>query len=122
MNVIVNALSRGDELKVASGSFAAANAIHDALRRGDEAQAMGLIDRVTEAAHLGFCLYTACETGHPKCTRLLLAAHASVDQEASKGDTPLIHACYKGDGDCVQLLLAAHATVDQANSSLVQLG
>ena len=85
MDAIVDAHSRGDELKDASGSFAAANAIHDALRRGDEAKAMGLIDRVTEAAHLGFCLYTACETGHPKCTRLLLAAHAAVDQANSNG-------------------------------------
>ena len=61
----------------ASGSFVAANAMVDALRRGDEAKAVGLIDRVTGAADLGLCLLGACETGHPTCTKLLLAAHAA---------------------------------------------
>ena len=64
----------------------------DALRRGDEAKAVGFIDRVTGAAHLGLCLLSACETGHPECTRLLLAAHAAIDQADSKGKTPLIAA------------------------------
>ena len=73
----------------ASGSIMAANAMVDALRRGDEASAVGLIDRVIGAAHLGLCLIHACETGHPKCTRLLLAAHAAVDQADSNGFTPL---------------------------------
>ena len=67
----------------ARGSFVAANAMVDALRRGDEAMAVGLIDRVTGAADLGLCLLRACETGHPTCTRLLLAAHAAVDQADS---------------------------------------
>ena len=52
----------------ASGSIMAANAMVDALRRGDEDSAVGLIDRVIGAAHLGNCLLIACETGHPKCT------------------------------------------------------
>ena len=101
----------------ASGSIVAANAMVDALRRGDEAKAVGLIDRVTGAADLGLCLLRACETGHPKCTKLLLAAHAAVDHADSDGVTPLFAACVKGRGDCVQLLLAAHATVDQADST-----
>ena len=46
----------------ARGSFVAANAMVDALRRGDEAKAEGLIDRVTGAADLGLCLLGACET------------------------------------------------------------
>jgi len=95
----------------------AANAMVDALRRGDEAMAVGLIDRVTGAADLGLCLLRACETGHPTCTRLLLAAHAAVDHAASVGYTPLFAACGKGDGGCVQMLLAAHAAVDQADSN-----
>ena len=92
----------------------AVDAMFDALRRGDEAKAVGFIDRVTGAAHLGLCLLRACETGHPTCTRLLLAAHAAVDHADSDGYTPLIAACFTGDGDCVQLLLAAHAAVDKA--------
>ena len=100
----------------ASGSFVAANAMVDALRRGDEAKAVGFIDSVKGAPHLGLCLLGACETGHPTCTRLLLAAHAVVDQADSDGRTPLIYACIKGRGDCAQLLLAAHAAVDQATS------
>ena len=80
----------------ASHSFAAANAVWFALRRGDEAKAVGLIDSVKEAAHLGKCLLSACETGHPKCARLLLAAHAAVDQADSDGRTPLLMACLKG--------------------------
>ena len=90
----------------ASGSFAAANAIVDAFRRGDEAKAVGLINNVTEAAHLGLCLLSACETSHPKCTRLLLAARAAIDQADSHGVTPLIAACFKGDGGCEQQLLS----------------
>ena len=43
----------------ASGSIIAANAMVDALRRGDEASAVGLIDRVIGAAHLGNCLLSA---------------------------------------------------------------
>ena len=88
----------------------------DALRRGEEAKAVGLIISVKEVAHLGMCLLTACETGHLKCAQLLLAAHAAVDQADRDGATPLIAACIKGHGDCVQLLLGAHAAVDQANS------
>jgi len=98
----------------ATGNLVKANAIVDALRRGDEAMAVGLIDSVKGAADLGKSLLSACETGHPKCARLLLAAHAAVDHAESNGVTPLIAACDKGDGDCVQLLLAAHAAVDQA--------
>jgi interleukin-1 receptor-associated kinase 1 len=90
--------------------------LRDALRRGDEAKAVGLIISVKEVAHLGMCLLTACETGHLKCAQLLLAAHAAVDQADRDGATPLIAACIKGHGDCVQLLLGAHAAVDQANS------
>ena len=101
----------------ASGSIMAANAMVDALRRGDEASAVGLIDRVIGATHLGPCLIHACETGHPKCVQLLLAAHAAVDQADGNGDTPLYAACDKGHGDCVRLLLAAHAAVDQAASN-----
>ena len=52
----------------AKGNLVKANAIVDALRRGDEAMAVGLIDRVTGAADLGLCLLRACETGYPKCT------------------------------------------------------
>ena len=89
--------------------------LRDALRRGDEAKAVSLIISVKEVTHLGMCLLTACETCHPKCAQLLLAAHAAVDQADSNGATPLIAACIKGHGDCVQLLLAAHAAVDQAN-------
>jgi len=99
----------------ASGSIVAANAMVDALRRGDEAKAVDLIDRVTGAADLGLCLLRACETGHPTCTRLLLAAHAAVNQADRNGFTPLIAACGKGNGGCVQLLLAAHAAVNQAD-------
>jgi len=77
--------------------------------------AVGLIDSVEGAAHLGKCLLSACWTGHPKCARLLLAAHAAVDQADGNGNTPLHAACNKGDGDCVQLLLAVHAAVDLAN-------
>jgi len=97
-------------------SIVTLDAIVDALRRGDEAKAVGLVDSVKEAAHLHLCLRIACETGHPKCTRLLLAAHAAVDQADSDGATPLHAACIKGHGDCVQLLLSAHAIVDQAAS------
>ena len=98
----------------ARGSFVKANAIVDALRRGDEAKAVSLIDSVKGAAHLGKCLLSACETGHPRCARLLLAAHAAVDLADSDCTTPLIAACDTGHSDCVQLLLAAHAAVDQA--------
>eukprot|EP00900_Chrysochromulina_parva_P003376 jgi/Chrpa1/13039/Chrysochromulina_OHIO_Genome00018498-RA len=99
-----------DQRRVAS---MVVHAMVDALRRGDEAKAVGLIDMVTGAAQLGFCLLRACETGHPKCTKLLLAAHAAVDHADSDGATPLFAACLKGDCDCVQLLLAAHAAVNQ---------
>jgi len=101
----------------ASGSIVAANAMVDALRRGDEAKAVGFINSVKGAVHLGLCLLGACENGHPKCTKLLLAAHAAVDHAASDGTTPLLFACDKGHGDCVQLLLGAHAAVDQADSN-----
>ena len=57
------------ERMVARGNLVKANAIVDALRRGDEAMAVGLIDRVTGAADLGLCLLRACETGYPKCTK-----------------------------------------------------
>ena len=95
----------------------AVTAIVDALRRGDEAMAVGLIDSVKGAAHLGKCLLSACWTGHPECARLLLAAHAAVDQADGNGNTPLHAACNKGDGVCVQLLLAVHVVIDQANSN-----
>jgi hypothetical protein len=85
-----------------------------ALHRNNKAKAVGLIDRVTGAVHLGLCLLGACETGHPECTRLLLAAHAAVNHADSDGATPLHIACARGHGDCAQLLLAAHAAVDQA--------
>ena len=62
----------------ASSSVVAANAMVNALRRGDEAKAVGFIDSVEGAAHLSLCLLSACKTGHPKCTRLLLAAHAAL--------------------------------------------
>eukprot|EP00900_Chrysochromulina_parva_P018272 jgi/Chrpa1/26446/Chrysochromulina_OHIO_Genome00009405-RA len=62
-------------------------------------------------------LYAACNKGNGALVRLLLAAHAAVDQAASNGTTPLMAACHQGDGDCVQLLFAAHAAVDQANSN-----
>ena len=101
----------------ARGSFVKANAIVDALRRGDEAKAVSLIDSVKGAAHLGKCLLSACETGHPKCARLLLAAHAAVDLADSKGATPLYAASIGGHGDCARLLLTAHAVVDQADSN-----
>jgi ankyrin repeat protein/serine/threonine protein kinase len=93
------------------------HAIVDALRRGEEAKAVGLIDSVTDANLLGACLYAACETVHPKCTKLLLASHAAVDFADCDGVTPLHMACYKGNGDCVQLLLAAHAVVDEEDSN-----
>ena len=66
-----------------TGMRRARSAMHvivDALESGDEAKAVGFIDSVTEADHLGFCLFAACETGYLKCTRLLLAAHAAVDR------------------------------------------
>ena len=108
MNKMV-ALRRGDEAKAVD--------LHDALRRGDEAKAVGLIDSVKEAAHLGLCLVTACETGHPECTRLLLAAHAVVDRAERNDPAPLMAACINGHGGCVRLLLAAHAVVDQADGN-----
>ena len=89
----------------------------DALRRGDESKAVGLIDSIEGAVQLGKCLLIASETGHPTCTRLLLAAHAVVDQAASNDATPLYVACGKGHDGCVQLLLAAHAAVDEAASN-----
>jgi ankyrin repeat protein len=73
-------------------SFVAANAMIVALRRGDEAKAVGFIDSVQGAIHLGLCLLSACDTGHPTCTKLLLAAHAAVNQAGSDGNTPLIAA------------------------------
>ena len=76
-----------------------AHAMVVALHCGDEATAVGFIDSVEGAAHLGLCLLSACETGHPECTRLLLAAHANVDQADRDGTTPLIAACDKGHGD-----------------------
>jgi interleukin-1 receptor-associated kinase 1 len=82
---------------------------------------VGLIDSVKKAPEsyivglLGECLLIACKTGHPRCTRLLLAAHAAVDHAESDGCTPLYAACLQGHGDCARLLLAAHAVVDRAN-------
>jgi interleukin-1 receptor-associated kinase 1 len=85
---------------------------------------VGLIDSVKKAPGLpesdivgllGECLLIACKTGHPRCTRLLLAAHAAVDHAESDGCTPLYAACLQGHGDCARLLLAAHAIVDRAN-------
>ncbi|KOO21430.1 serine threonine-protein phosphatase 6 regulatory ankyrin repeat subunit c-like protein [Chrysochromulina tobinii] len=97
----------------ASGRFAAADAIVDALRRGDEAKAVGLID---SADCNGITpLIAACSKGYYGCAQLLLAAHAAVNQAACNGATPLYVACSKGEGGCVQLLLAAHAVVDQAD-------
>ena len=57
------------------------------------------------------------------CTRLLLAAHAAVDQAVSNVTTPLLAACNKGDGDCVQLLLAGgdvsqqHPSVEEPHAN-----
>ena len=93
------------------------NAICDAIQRGDEAMAVGLIDSVKDAAGLGICLARACAFGFMECTKLLLAAHATVDQATGNGVTPLYAACDKGNGGCVQLLLAAHAAVDKADSN-----
>ena len=93
------------------------SAICDAIQRGDEAKAVGLIDSVKDAAGLGLCLARACAFGFMECTKLLLAAHATVDQATGNGVTPLNAACDKGNGGCVQLLLAAHAAVDQATSN-----
>ena len=90
-------------------------AICDAIQRGDEAKAVGLIDSVKDAAGLGLCLARACAFGFMECTKLLLAAHATVDQATGNGVTPLNAACDKGNGGCVQLLLAANAAVDQAD-------
>ena len=53
--------------------------------------------------------------GHGICVRLLLAAHAAVNQARRIDATPLYAACNKGHGDCVRLLLTAHAAVDQAD-------
>jgi len=65
----------------ASCSVVAANAMVDprsvAATRIFEAKAVGFINSVKGAVHLGLCLLGACETGHPTCTKLLLAAHAA---------------------------------------------
>ena len=95
---------------------AAVDAFCNALRGGDEAKAVDLMGSVKSARDLGFCLIHAVGYGFLECSRLLLAAHAAVDQADSLGVTSLYTATSKGHGGCVQLLLAAHAAVDKATS------
>ena len=58
-------------------------------------------------------LFEAASRGHAACVRLLLAAHAAVDQPTSTGETPLSASCVRGHTECVSLLLAAHALMER---------
>ena len=90
-------------------------AILGAIQQSDHGQLTSLLESVDcTAAELGHCLGHACASGETECVRLLLAAHAAVDQADKKGCTPLIVACCKGHVECAQLLLAAHAAINQA--------
>ena len=65
----------------------AVTAIVDALRRGDEAMAVGLIDQADGNGNTP--LHAACNKGDGVCVQLLLAAHAAVNKASSFGVTPL---------------------------------
>ena len=84
-----------------------------AVENGDVAGLAQALEMTCDASELGLPLYTACLRGRSECVRLLLAAHAAVDQPSANGDSPLLIACNQGEAECVQLLLAAHAAVDQ---------
>ena len=87
--------------------------VHEAARRGAERVLAWLLD--TQALDFGsenaWALHYACEGGHRKIVRALLARHFFVDPPNSRGETPLHTALYKGHQEIVQDLVAAGANL-----------
>ena len=59
-------------------------------------------------------LLVACIYGHTNCVRLLLAAGAPINEDASDGASPLLVAAQEGHAACVQLLCNGGALLGQA--------
>ena len=58
----------------------------------------------------------AAENGHFDVVRVLLTAHANVNQADTYGCTPLWMAAQNGHVDVVRVLINAHANVNQART------